>query len=164
NVVPLADEDLPASRTVLRRELVHVPDTFADEWAGTSLRETAERRGFRAIMHAPMLRGADAIGSIAVCRTTPGPFSDKQVGLLRTCADQAVIAMETARLFKELQARNAELTEPLNQQPATAEILKVMSGSPPHPQPVFDAIVNSCSRLFGSMTSSLRLIVGDYAE
>jgi hypothetical protein len=110
----------------------------------------------------PMDKGGVAIGTIAVVRDAAGPLSNKQVALRHTFADQAVIAIENVRLFKELQARNAEVTESLEQQTATTEILKIIASSPSDVQPVFDAIVKSGVRLFGGMIMSLRLIRGNH--
>ncbi len=89
----------------------------------------------------------DALGVIQPRRTEAGLFSDKQIALLQTFADQAVIAIENVRLFKELEARNRDLTEALDQQTATGEILRVISQSPTDVQPVFDTIVRSAVRL-----------------
>ena len=98
-----------------------------------------------------MLRDGEPVGAITVWRGAVGPFSARQVALLQTFADQAVIALENVRLFTELQARNRALTEALEQQTATSEILKVISSSPTDTQPVFDAIIRNAVRLCGAL-------------
>jgi signal transduction histidine kinase len=93
------------------------------------------------------LRDNVAIGAIVIRRTEVQPSTDKQIALLQTFADQAVIAIENVRLFKELQSRNAALSEALDQQTTTAEILRVISSSPTNVQPVFDAVAASAARI-----------------
>jgi len=117
-------------RAVLRREVIHAPDVFAEDWLGDDARSVAERMGWRAVAAAPLLRESKALGAVIVTRAKPAPFNEKEIALLRTFADQAVIAIENVRLFNELQARNRELTEALEQQTATSEILRVISSSP----------------------------------
>src|SRR5206468_6214275 len=97
--------------------------------------------GVRSHLVVPMLRDASAIGAIIVGRVDVGPFSDTQIGLLKTFADQAVIAVENVRLFTELQASNRELTTSLDTQSATSDILRGISGSRTDVQPAFDAIL-----------------------
>jgi len=158
------DDGSVSSRVILRGEVVHVPNVSAAQWLTAKSRERAKEQGFRAVLSAPMLRDGVAMGSITVTRAQPGAFSDKEVALLRTFADQAVIAIQNVRLFRELEVRNKDLSETLEQQTATSEILRIISSSPTDTQPVFDAIVKSGARLFGCKAVSLRLVRGDYNE
>jgi signal transduction histidine kinase/putative methionine-R-sulfoxide reductase with GAF domain len=108
-----------------------------------------------------MLRDGQPIGAITVTREQGRPFSDSQIALLKTFADQAVIAIGNVRLFQELQARNRDLVEALEQQTATAEILRAISSSPTDTQPVFDAIVASALRLCDGQYSAVYRVEGD---
>src|SRR5262249_14084641 len=108
----------------------------------------ARAHGWRSLLQVPMLHRGDAIGVIAVTRAQPGGFSPAEITLLQTFADQAVIAVENARLFNETK-------EALDQQTATSEILKVISSSPTDVQPVFDTIVSSVVRLCDGLFSAL---------
>jgi len=118
-------------------------------------------RVIRSIVSVPMLRGDIAIGAINVLRVEAIPFSDTEIELLKTFADQAVIAIENVRLFTELQAGNRELTTTLDTQTATSDILRVISRSQTDVQPVFDAIVTSAVRLLRAHVGSLTRVAGD---
>ena len=155
--VPLADQRHAAASAIRRREVVQVPDIMADENFDEARKERGRRRGYRAVLSAPLLRGDSAIGAINVLRAQPGPFTEKQITLLKTFADQAVIALENVRLFNETK-------EALEQQTVISEILRVISSSPTDTQPVFDAIVKSGVHLFGGYNVTLRLVKGDVSE
>ena len=103
----------------------------------------------------PMMRGEAAIGTVNVIRRRPGPLSDKQRELLRVFANQAVIAIENTRLFNELRQRTTDLSESLEQQTATSEVLSVIASSSGELQPVFQAMLENavriCEAKFGFM-------------
>ena len=149
-------------RAVIDRQIVHVEDLLAlaeTEFPGA--RADQERLGLRTLLIVPLMREDSAIGAISIRRTEVRPFSEKQIALLKTFADQAVIAIENVRLFKEIQERNAELREALEHQTATAEVLGIISRSPTDVQPVLDAIVESAARVCGIDDVVLRLREGD---
>ena len=108
-----------------------------------------------------MLREGMAIGAIAVLRAEPGPFSDSEIELLKTFADQAVIAIENVRLFTGLRASNRELTTALDTQTATSDILRVISRSQTDTQPVFDTILASAMSLLRAYSGALTRVEGD---
>jgi two-component system, NtrC family, sensor kinase len=117
--------------------------------------------GQRVVFAAPLLRDGNCIGVMTMTRSVPKPFTTKQIELVTTFADQAVIAIENVRLFDEVQARTRELSESLEQQTATSEILRVISSSLTDAQPVFDAIVQSGRNLFPDATIAIALRDGD---
>ncbi len=156
-------------RSVLESRTVQVADLQNEGREFPDAVEHARRFGFRTILSVPLLREGIAIGSIQLRRTEVQLFSERQVALLQTFADQAVIAIENVRLFKELQQKNealtqahSQVTEALDQQTATAEILRVISNSPTDLQSVFEAIVAHAVRLCRAQFGGLQRIVGDH--
>ena len=145
-----------AGRALLEGRVVHIADVVADP--DFTFSEAQKRGGYRTVLGIPLLREGSPIGVIVLTRTAVRPFTDKQIEVLTTFADQAVIAIENARLFDEVQARTAELSEALTQQTATGEILASISGSMTNTKPVFDAIVRNLLRLFGTSFAVVQLI------
>jgi len=133
--------------------------TMADEFPTAS--DLARRLGFRTLLSAPLMREGAAIGTIMVRRTEARLFTERQMALLQTFADQAVIAIENVRLFTELERRNRDLAEALEQQTATSDILQVISSSPTEIQPVFDAIIHRAATLCGASFGGLHLFDGE---
>ncbi|HSF05626.1 MAG TPA: GAF domain-containing protein [Methylomirabilota bacterium] len=154
------NEDTIHGRTVLTRSVQHVVDVDADA-SYAWLRQLASERGFRSVVWVPMLRGGEAVGTIGVTRVQPGGFSAAEIALLQIFADQAVIAIENVRLFRELEARNIDLTEALERQTATGEILRAISSSPTDTQPVFDTIATNAARLCAARDAQVLRVEGD---
>jgi len=153
------DADTITARTYRERAVVNVEDVLTDP--RYAIKSEAQTAGWRAGLAAPMMRAGQVIGIIFVGGAAPERFSDQRVELLKTFADQAVIAIQNVRLFTEVQERNHALTESLEQQTATADILKVISSSPTDVQPVFDTIVESAVRLCDGLYSAAIRLDGD---
>ncbi|UCG96467.1 MAG: GAF domain-containing protein [Burkholderiales bacterium] len=141
-------------RVVLERRPVQILDALADP--DYQRAESQRLGGYRTMLGVPMLRGDDVVGVIVVWRQEVRAFTDRQIELVTTFADQAAIAIENARLFSETR-------EALEQQSASAEVLSVISGSVADTQPVFDRILASCGRLFGGLDTGINLVGEDGA-
>ena len=149
-------------RAVLERRIIHIQDMMAErEEDYSEAKRIDERMGIRTSLAVPLLREDVAVGVILIRRKEVRPFTDKQIALLKTFADQAVIAIENVRLFKEVQQRNTELREALEHQTATREVLGIISRSPTDVQPVLDAIVESAARVCGIDDVVLRFKAGN---
>ncbi len=146
-------------RVLLNRKAVHVDDVLADP--EYTYFETQKKAGFRTFLGVPLLRENSPIGVIILGRKTVAPFTDKQIELVATFADQAVIAIENVRLFDEVQARTRDLSEALEQQTATSEVLKVISSSRGELEPVFQAMLENAVRICEAKLGSLVLCEGD---
>ena len=150
---PRRIEDFPTFALVRGGETIQFPDCEASDVPELN-RDLARLRGFRSVLFMPLMNRGTAVGMISVTRTETGAFAPDLVELLQTFADQAVIAIENARLFNETR-------ETLERQTATADILRVMAASPSDVQPVFDAIAANANRLIGGFsTAVLRYVDG----
>jgi GAF domain-containing protein len=147
-----------AGRTALEAKIIHIPDVKADP--EYTLTESISLGRFRTLLGVPLLREGNPIGVIALARTTVRPFTEKQIELMTTFADQAVIAIENVRLFEAEQHRTRELTEALEQQTATAEVLGVISSTPGELSPVFEAMLEKGTRLCEAKFGHLYLYEG----
>src|SRR5262245_56765213 len=157
--IPLTRGSL-VGRSIIEHRAVQVTDLQTETEEFPLGAATACQFGYRTSLAVPLLRESAEIGAISIRRTEVRPFTDKQMALLQTFADQAVIAIENVRLFTELQASNRELTDSLTQQTATAEILRVISSSPTDIQPVLEAVTASAARLCEAPDAAIFLAAG----
>src|SRR5262249_2047688 len=146
-------------RTVLARQAVHVHDVLAD--VEDTMTEARQIGGFRTVLGVPLLREGMPIGVIMLTRSEVQPFTEKQIELLTMFADQAVIAIENVRLFDEVQARTRELSESLEQQTATAEVLRVISSSTGELEPRFQGMLENAAKLCEASYGIMWLCEGD---
>ena len=157
--IPLeAGRGTVVGRILIEGKTVHVHDVLADP--EYTFMEAQRRVGYRSMLGVPLLREGTPIGIVVLMRRAVRPFTDKQIELVTTFADQAVIAIENVRLFDEVQARTRELSEALEQQTATSEVLRIISSSPGELEPVFQAILQNCVRICEAKFGNLALFDG----
>jgi GAF domain-containing protein len=159
-MVTQAGVDAPMDRVAKSRKPVHIPDCRTDQayLGGHPLLVNAvDVGGIRTYLGVPMVKSNEVVGVIAIYRTEVRQFIDKQIELLTNFAAQAVIAIENARLLNELRQRTSDLSESLEQQTATSEVLKVISSSPGDLKPVFESILNNATKICEAELGTLEL-------
>jgi GAF domain-containing protein len=151
--------DTVVGRTLLEGKTIHVHDVQADP--DYRLSGIIALGGYRTMLGVPLLREGELIGVIALTQSTVRPFTNKQIEVVQTFADQAVIAIENVRLFEAEQQRTRELSESLEQQTATSDVLRVISSSTGDLMPVFEAMLQNAVRICGAEFGNLLLREGD---
>jgi two-component system, NtrC family, sensor kinase len=158
-----APPDVPLGRVAITKQVVHIADI-------KTIRSYIERHPFcdvvdladlRTTLAVPLLKESELIGAIVIFRQEVRPFTDRQIALVTSFAAQAVIAIENARLLNELQQRTTDLSESLDQQTATSEVLKVISSTPGELEPVFQAMLANATRICAAAFASMLLVEGD---
>jgi two-component system NtrC family sensor kinase len=158
--VPLDDSTL-AGRTMLSKQVVRLTPVIGNVATPAATERNARDFGYNSMIFAPMLRADEVIGAIGTAHRDAKAFDDKQAALIKAFADQAVIAIENVRLFEAEQQRTRELAESLEQQTATSEVLKAISGSPGELQPVFETMLENAVRICAAKFGNLWLREGD---
>ena len=156
------DRRLGLGQIIQTKETFQIADIAAEPSHTDRMRRaTIELAGARTLIGVPMLKDGEVIGAIGIYRQEVRPFTDRQIDVVKNFAAQAVIAIENARLLKELRQRTTDLTEALEQQTATSDVLRVISGSPGELKPVFDAMLESATRICDATFGSMLLRDGD---
>ena len=156
--------DSPLGRIAVTKQLIHIADIRHEPAYINGFKpfvSLADVAGARTLLVVPMLKEQELIGAIAIYCPEVRPFNDKQIELVTNFAAQAVIAIENTRLLNELRQRTDDLTESLEQQTATSEVLQVISSSPGELQPVFQAMLENAVRICGAKYGMLYLSEGD---
>jgi len=149
--------DMPASRAIVDRETIHIHDLAAAESDFPLAKTAGIAQGVRTTLVAPLLREGKAIGSLHIRRRKVRPFSERHIKLLESFADQAVMAIENGRLLQELQDRSRDLTEALEQQTATGDVLRVIASSPTELSPVLDTVIANAVKLSGATQGHIQV-------
>ena len=164
-VIDLRDNaEVPLNRVANTKQVVHIPDLRTDQsYIGKHSRiiTLVEVAGARTYLIVPMLKEGELVGAISMFRQEVRPFTDKQIELVKNFAAQAVIAIENTRLLNELHQRTDDLSESLEQQTATSEVLGVISSSPGDLTPVFNSMLVNATRICGAKFGVLFLTEGD---
>src|SRR5262249_43357499 len=155
------DKSTGSGLAMLSKKVVQFAPVLGNPAAPPATQQFARELGFNAVIYCPMIRDDKVIGAIGTVRDGAEPFSDKQIALIKAFADQAVIAVENVRLFDEVQARTRDLSEALERQTATSEVLQVISSSPGALEPVFETILANATRICEAAFGSMLLVDGN---